>query len=352
MKTCIKAWMYLPLLYAAQLIATEAPGPAPGRYLGAETSDAPAWFKNSFLELEQDVAEAAANGRRLMLFFYQDGCPYCALMVRENFSDPALVARVRDRFDGIAINMWGDRELVAVDGDAYSEKSFAGALKVQYTPTILFLDEQGGLALRLDGYYPPDDFGAALDFVSQGQERDLSFHAYRASRRPAVVDDTLRAEDFFVNPPFNLDRRLGAGDRPIAVYFEQADCDNCDLLHDRVLADPATRHLAEQFEAVQLGIWSDTPVVTPDGERITARQWAERLAVAYTPSIVLFDATGHELMRIGAFLKTFHVQSVFAYVLEQAYLDEPSFQRYISARAEHLIEQGHDVDISGYQSFH
>ena len=57
-------------------------------------------------------------------------------------------------------------------------------------------------------------------------------------------------------------------------------------------------------------------------------------------------------MRIDAFLKTFHFQSVYAYVLEQAYIDEPSFQRYISARAEHLREAGYDTDIWGYDSFH
>jgi hypothetical protein len=36
---------------------------------------------------------------------------------------------------------------------------------------------------------------------------------------------------------------------------------------------------------------------------------------------------------------------VFDYVLKEAYLSEPSFQRFISARAERLREEGIDVDI-------
>ena len=36
----------------------------------------PGWFKNSFLDLNEDIEEARASGKRLMIFFYQDGCPY------------------------------------------------------------------------------------------------------------------------------------------------------------------------------------------------------------------------------------------------------------------------------------
>ena len=57
-------------------------------------------------------------------------------------------------------------------------------------------------------------------------------------------------------------------------------------------------------------------------------------------------------MRIDAFLKTFHFQSVYAYVLDKAYLEVPEFQRYISARADHIREAGFDTDIWGYDSFH
>jgi thioredoxin-related protein len=90
---------------------------------------------------------------------------------------------------------------------------------------------------------------------------------------------------------------------------------------------------------------ADTPVITPGGQRTTASDWAGDLDLGYAPSIVFFDRQGKEVMRIDAFFKTFHVQSVFEYVLQEAYLTEPSFQRFISARAERLREEGIDVDI-------
>ena len=67
---------------------------------------------------------------------------------------------------------------------------------------------------------------------------------------------------------------------------------------------------------------------------------------------MFFDAGGNEVMRIGAFLKTFHFQGVYAYVLEQAYLEEPEFQRYLAARGDRIREAGFDTDIWGYESFH
>ena len=38
--------------------------------------DKPTWFKVSFLDLFDDINEAADNNKRLMVYFYQDGCPY------------------------------------------------------------------------------------------------------------------------------------------------------------------------------------------------------------------------------------------------------------------------------------
>jgi hypothetical protein len=64
------------------------------------------------------------------------------------------------------------------------------------------------------------------------------------------------------------------------------------------------------------------------------------------------DKQGHLRAGTGACLKTFHFQSVYAYVLEKTCLEEPEFQRYISARADYIREAGFDTDIWGYESFH
>ena len=341
----------LPALLLATLLAMPTTGFATetemGKFFGARTAEKPDWFKNSFLEFEEDVAEATEAGRRVMLYFHQDGCPYCARLIEENFTDPELKSYIIENFDGISLNMWGDREVVSIGGQDFTEKTFAAALKVQYTPTLVFLDESGKVALRLNGYYPPADLRAALRYVVQKREKEMTFAEYRLDSLSA--DGELLRQDFFAE---SRDLQALLQQAPLAVYFESGDCDACETMHRRILTDGPTRKLVQQASNVQLNVASDEALTTPDGKQTTVRQWASDLGIAYTPSVVFFDREGKEVMRMDAFLKTFHFQSVYAYVLESAYLEEPSFQRYISARADHLREAGYDTDIWGYDSFH
>ncbi|MFQ5644948.1 MAG: thioredoxin family protein, partial [Thiogranum sp.] len=85
----------------------------------------PAWFKHSFLDIREDISEAAAQGKRVLLYFYQDGCPYCKKLLETNFALRDVSDRTRKAMDVIAINIWGDREVTDLAGNSVSEKQFA-----------------------------------------------------------------------------------------------------------------------------------------------------------------------------------------------------------------------------------
>jgi len=315
---------------------------AEGAFLGGRETVYPDWFKESFLDLREDIREAAAEGRRVMIFFHQRGCPYCNLMVERNLSQKAIREAMQANLDVITLNMWGDREVTGLDGAEYTEKDFARALRVQFTPTLLAFDEAGRVILRLNGYIPPHNFKVALDYVIQHKEKAYSYREYLAAHRPAQPMGALNAEPFFKKPPYDLRRD---GGRLLAVFFEQLQCPACDLVHREVLVDPEVRAQIERFDVVQLDMWSSEPLVTPDGRNITARAWANELGVAFAPTVVLFNTAGEEVIRSEAYFKRFHTASIFDYVASGGYRDEPSFQRYISQRSEHIRAQGKDVDI-------
>lgn len=151
----------------------------------------------------------------------------------------------------------------------------------------------------------------------------------------------MHNEPFFKRSPCELQ---SLRDKPIAEFFEQKSCPGCDDLHRLVFRQSATLEQLQRFHVLRLDRWSDEPVVTPQGEKTTARQWAEQLNIAYLPAAVLFDA-GKEAIRIEALLKSFHVQSVLDYVASGAYRSQPSLQRFIRERADHLREQGITVDL-------
>lgn len=334
-------WLAFVMLLFAGL--AEAAGKQ-GAYYGAKQTEYPGWFKESFLNLKEDIAEAQSKNRRVMILFTQDNCPYCHALVERNMAQKDIETYLRKKFDVIAINMWGDREVVALDGKVMSEKQFAASLKVQYTPSLMFFDETGKTVLRLDGYIQPARFKTALEFVAQGKEKEISYRDYAAANQPPASGGEMIDEPFFKRPPFNLTRKGGKA-RPIAVFFEQRDCPSCAELHAKVLPDKEMRDIIARFDAIQLNMWSDTPVITPQGKATTAREWARALDIKYAPSIVLFNEKGQEIIRSEAFFKVFHTQGIFTYVSSGAYVKEPSLQRYLSARAEHMREQGRDVDI-------
>ena len=280
---------------------------------GQET---PSWFSESLLHLPDEVAEAATAGKRVMLYFGQDGCPYCKRLMEVNFRQRATVERMQQRFVALALNVWGDREVTWIDGKTISEKQLAARLKVQFTPTLIFLDEKGGIALRLNGYYAPERFNAALDYAS-GRISRAEFESVREKKSNESLNDQ----------PFFTRTRSG---KPLAMLFETPYCAECDALHREVF----TR--AEVLE--QLGKFDVMRFPVPGKEALS-------LKVEYVPTLVLLDARGREALRLEAYFRPFHVAGALDYVASGAYRTEPSFQRFLQLKSDGMRSRGVQVDL-------
>ncbi len=308
----------------------------------AAAEDMPAWFKESFLDIREDAAEAAKGGRRLMLYFHQDGCPYCAKLLRENFGDKAIAEKTRKHFDVIAINLWGDREVTDLAGKPTTEKEFAKALRVQFTPTLLVLDEKGGTALRLNGYVPPHQFHAALDYAGGRLEKKQSFTDYLLVREPAPASGRLHAQPWLLPPPIDLSKRDG---KPLLVLFEQKVCAGCDEMHAEGFPRPEVAALLKRYRAARVDIASREALKTPNGKALAMRDWARQMKIIYTPSFVFFDGGGREVFRVEGYLRPFHLASSLDYVASGAYKKQPEFQRFIEARAAARRAQGEKIEL-------
>ena len=307
--------------------------------------DIPPWFKDSFLDLRADIKEATAAKKRTMLYFGQDGCPYCTQLMQVNFSQKDIVASMHQHFDAIALNIWGDKETIWLDGKTRTEKELAAFLRVQFTPTLLFLDESGNVVLRINGYYPPHKFRAALKFVGEKMEKQVLFPDYLKASVTESASGILHEQPFFMAQPYNLKRNSAAARKPLLVLFEQKECAACDEMHAQGFKNADILAQLKQFEVVRLSLFGKTPVITPDGKQMTEAEWGRALKVAYTPSMVFFDEQGKEVFRVDAYLKPFHLLSSLEYVTSKAYLKQPNFQRFIEARAEKLRKAGTPVEL-------
>ncbi len=308
-------------------------------------AEQPRWFKESFLDLHEDVAEAAKSGRRLMLYFYQDGCPYCTKLLRDNFGQQAIADKTQRHFDVIAINIWGDREVTDLAGKATTEKAYARSLRVQFTPTLLLFDEQGAVALRLNGYVPPGKFEAALDFVGARLEQKQSFADYLAVHASRPAHGQLHQAPWLMKPPLKLADSLGRERKLLLVLFEQKECTACDELHTEAFTRPEVMALLRRFQVARIDLASTSPVQTPTGQTLRAREWVRKLGIFYTPTLVFFDAGGREVFRVDGYLRSFHLASSLDYVASGAYLTQPEFQRFIKARAAARRARGERVEL-------
>jgi thioredoxin-related protein len=291
----------------------------------------PDWFKQSFLELPDDLQEALDKGKQgIIVYFGQKRCPYCKMLLEVNFGLNDIATYTQRHFDVIPIDIWSPEEVTTVDGKVLTEREFALREKTNFTPSLIFYDEKGEVALRLRGYYPPYKFRAALEYVADHHYRKESFPDYLALGEEGTAFDPgeLNEEDFFIPPPQNLDRSKIPGERPLVVFFEQASCHACDVLHGQPLRDPAVNKLMREFDNVQLDIRSDTPVITPGGEKTTARKWAKALGLFYTPSLIFFDEQGKEIIRVDSVVRFYRLRKVINYINSRGYQSEPNYQRW------------------------
>ncbi len=303
----------------------------------------PPVFVETLLELPDDAAQAAKSGKRLLLYFGQPGCPYCKELMQTSFTQKTLVDKVAKNFLPIAFNLFGDREVTWFDGKVRSEKEFAKFLKVQFTPTLLLLDEKGNIIARINGFYPPHRFSAALDYSIKRLENKLPFAEHMKAVPQTGANAKLNEQTFFMKPPFNLARKRG--DKPLAVLFETRHCAPCDELHQEGFKREKTLAAMSRFDIARFSLSGREVLTTPDGRSSTAEVWAKELGISYTPSVVFFDDQGKEVFRLEAYLRPFHFAGSFQYVGSGAYRKEPEFQRFLQNKAEHMKEAGEKLEL-------
>ena len=155
------------------------------------------WFLDTFLEFGDDLAEAAAEGKGLMVLFEQNGCPYCRELHRVNFKHEKLVEYLRANYNVVQIDLFGSRATTDFDGETLEERNLATKWGVHFTPTtVLFNPSAVGSAslaeaeaFRMPGYFKPFHYMSALEYVTSGEYKNLGFQRFLQARF-----DQLRAQ--------------------------------------------------------------------------------------------------------------------------------------------------------------
>lgn len=311
-----------------------------GKMTGGSGHDIPSWFKQSFLDISEDVEEAKEEDKHLILFMTLDFCPYCTKMINDHFVVGAKNQKyIQDNFDVISINIKGSREITLNEDKTLTEREYARELKVQYTPTLLFMNQDNEVVVRVNGYRSKENFKLILDYVKNKEYEKITLTEYL---------EKVKNKTFYAlkdNPMYQNINDLSKIDGPLAVVFEDGSCTQCDYMYNTTYKNKDVQKEMRKFTVVRLDAMSKEKIITPSGVATTPFDWAKEMILDYRPGIVLFNEN-EEIVRIDALLYSFHFKELFRYVGGKYYEQYPTFLNYLNPRQKELLDAGIDIDIS------
>ena len=310
----------------------------PGKVVGGSGFETPAWFKDSFLEIATDVEEANETGKHVLLFFHLNGCPYCAITVNEQFQKEPLKSFMQQHFDSIEINVRGNREIAMNEEITTTERALAEYLKIQGTPTIILLNSKNQVVLRLAGYRSTHALQIAFNYVQQKAYLQTSFSDYKR-------DSMGYGQYQFIDNPMIEDVSDFSSTRePVALLFEDDDCEDCEVFHHKLISRPASRELLQRYRFIRIDAKSDDLITDFNGRQISPKDWAAELKMDYRPGIILFDE-GMEVTRVASLLFPFHFETFLMYGLDKNYRKYSRPGELGRARQEVLFAQGINANV-------
>lgn len=171
------------------LIAALLSFPAFAVELGDDGLHKTDWMRETFKDLNEDLAEAQSEGKRLAIIIEQRGCIYCTKMHEDVFPVPAIDAYIREHYFFVQLNMFGDVEVTDFDGEVLPEKEMVQKWGMLFTPTVIFMPEkitEAEPAIKVSVAMMPGAFEKEtvlnmLTWVYQkGYDGDESFQRYHA----------------------------------------------------------------------------------------------------------------------------------------------------------------------------
>lgn len=332
MQTIVRVISLALFFVVSHVVAIE-----PGKVSGGAQYEIPSWFSDSFLDIGDDVEEAADEDKKVLLFFHLDGCPYCDAMLDQNFKTGENQAFIQDNFSVIAVNIKGNREITMPDGESMEEKDLAKSLGVKYTPAIVFLNKDGKQIFRTNGYRNPKLFGHTVEYVAKN-------HIGKQTLNQFIAQKAQPSYQFAEHDMLSSMTDLSGLSDPVLMLFEDQRCTGCQDLHTNLLNRDDVRDELDKFVFLRFDTDSDKKIIWFDGTQLTPKQVAQKYNLSYRPGFLLFDE-GKKIIEIDNRLYSFHFNTVLSFVSGRNYKTYEDFNAYRNALQGKLLEQGININL-------
>ena len=163
----------------------------------AGSADPEAFYQlPAFGDFQANLNSALDEGKKgILVYFYQDQCPFCTKMQNEVFTQPIVHDFFHKYFDVYKVNIKGNKQFTDVDGDSVSQVKFAVQNRARATPTLIVFGEGGEELVRFISNPSVEEFLAFGKFVVDGAHQEgTDFFKYKRQEAKTGIRQEIRKD--------------------------------------------------------------------------------------------------------------------------------------------------------------
>lgn len=116
-----------------------------------------------WMKFEEAIAANTKQPKMILVDVYTDWCGWCKKMDKETFTDPKVVAHLKQNFYTVKLNAENTQRKFEFMGKTYTEAEMAAAMRVRSYPNFVVIEPGLQNIAQLPGYRPADAFLSGLN---------------------------------------------------------------------------------------------------------------------------------------------------------------------------------------------
>jgi thioredoxin-related protein len=144
--------------------------------VSAVSADPPAGYP--FLRYDEGLREAAAQNKKIFIYYGRYGCGFCDKTNKESFSDAEVKRLYAKNYVLVYLDAESGRRLTLPNGERITEMEAGARYKVKVTPVFLFLESDGKTIVSVPGFQTARDFITLDQYVQGGHYKSQALTDY------------------------------------------------------------------------------------------------------------------------------------------------------------------------------
>jgi thioredoxin-related protein len=133
----------------------------------------------SFQRYDDGLRQAAADNKRVFVYFGRYGCGFCDKTNKVGFADPAVKQAYSKNYVLVYVNSESMDRLTLPSGERITEMQLGERMNTLGTPVFFFLEPDGKQILKVYGYQDPKRLLTMDSYIQSGNYDKVGFSDFK-----------------------------------------------------------------------------------------------------------------------------------------------------------------------------